>query len=308
MEEIAKRQGGAIRTDQLLAAGFSRTRIKAQLAAQRWQRIHPRVHALFTGPPPRETQLWAAVLYAGEGAALSHESAAEVWGLAEPMDPIHVTIPGRRRVTPQPGLRIHRSSWLDDARHPTRRPPRTRVEDTVLDLIDKAKTLDEVITWITRACQRRRTTPHRLHAALDARPRMSWRELTTSILTDVAEGAETPLELEYVRRVERPHNLPSAQRQRRIAAAHWVDAIYEDQRLIVELDGRLGHAEEGVFRDHKRDNRSTERGYATLRFGWTDVVGNSCAIAEQVRRALRRNGWSGESSACGPRCQPKRAA
>lgn len=301
------RQAGARSVDQLLAAGVDRNHIRAQVRARRWQRVHPHVHALFTGPLPRETQLWAAVLYAGEGAVLSHESAAEIWGLADNRaGKIHVTIPHARRVKPQPGLRIHRSRSL--APHPTRRPPVTRVEDTVLDLIDRAETLDEVITWITRAVQRRRTTPHRLHAALNARPRQAWRELTNSILTDVAEGAETPLELEYVRRVERPHNLPPAQRQRRIAAAHWVDAIYEDQRLIVELDGRLGHVEDGVFRDHKRDNRSTERGYATLRFGWTDALVHSCLVADQVIRALRQRGWTGEAKTCGSTCEFRRAA
>lgn len=168
----------------------------------------------------------------------------------------------------------------------------------MIDLIDQAKNLEEVITWITRACQRRRTTPHRLHAALDTRPRQAWRDLATKVLAAVEHGAESPLELEYVNRVERPHGLPSAQRQRRIAAGHWVDAIYEDHKLVVELDGRIGHVEEGAFRDHKRDNRSTERGYATLRFGWTDVVDNSCEVAAQVAATLRRS----DSKKCGSSC------
>ncbi|MBM7790851.1 DUF559 domain-containing protein [Tenggerimyces flavus] len=298
-----------VRIDQLLAAGITRAQIRAHVAARRWQRIHPRVHALFTGPLPRAAELWAAVLYAGSGAVLSFESAAEVWGLNErTVGPVHVTIPSTRRVTPQAGLRIHTAEGLEAARHPTKRPPVTRVEDTVIDLIDKAKNLEEVMTWITRACQRRRTTPDRLHAALNARPRQAWRDLTAKVLAEVEDGAESPLELEYVRRVERPHNLPSAARQRKIATGHWVDAIYENYRLIVELDGRLGHIEEGVFRDHKRDNRSTERGFATLRFGWSDVMGNTCSIAEQVMSALRRNGWRSESKKCGAGCQLARAA
>lgn len=45
--------------------------------------IHPGVYATFTGQVGRQARMWAALLYAGEGARLSHETAAELTGLAD---------------------------------------------------------------------------------------------------------------------------------------------------------------------------------------------------------------------------------
>ena len=94
--------------------------------------------------------LWAAVLRAGPGAALSHDSAAELDRLADaPSRCIHVTVDSRRQValSSREGLGqtqriiIHRSTRLDQARHPARTPPRTRIEDAVLLLADRAAVL-----------------------------------------------------------------------------------------------------------------------------------------------------------------------
>ena len=95
------------------------------------------IFATFTGRPPRLSQLWAAVLKAGQGATLSHETAAAMAGLIDPADaagPIHITVPVRRQPRPYAGVVIHQSSRVDAARHPTRLPPQTRIEETVIDL------------------------------------------------------------------------------------------------------------------------------------------------------------------------------
>jgi hypothetical protein len=78
--------------------------------------VHPGVYATFTGELPREAKLWAAVLQAGAGAALSHESAAEIHELIDkPSTWIHVSVPagrhpGEERKTR--GVIIHRSRKL----------------------------------------------------------------------------------------------------------------------------------------------------------------------------------------------------
>jgi hypothetical protein len=105
------------------------------------------VYAAFTGKPTRRAELWAAVLRAGPSAVLSHQSAAEVWGLLNSPSPvIHVTVPHDRNPERRgqiPGVVIHRSRSLRQARHPALRPPRTRVEETVLDLVECARSFDE---------------------------------------------------------------------------------------------------------------------------------------------------------------------
>jgi hypothetical protein len=70
---------------------------------------------------PRAALLWAAVLKAGPGAALSHETAAELHGLTcKPAPLIHVTVPAGRRVEPVPGLIVHRSARIAEARRRAR--------------------------------------------------------------------------------------------------------------------------------------------------------------------------------------------
>ncbi|MGH3095416.1 MAG: hypothetical protein ACRDMV_05375 [Streptosporangiales bacterium] len=158
---------------------------------------------------------------------------------------------------------------------------------------------------MSRACQRRKTTPDRLGAALAARKKIRWREPIQGALADVSDGAETPLELAYLRGVERGHGLPRGTRQghRKIGArTQWIDVDYGDFRVRVELDGRIGHVDEGMFRDRARDNLSSEEGFLTLRYGWHETYADSCATAAQVATILGRRGWSGRSQPCNPFC------
>jgi len=126
--ETAHWQEGAISRRQLLEAGLSSQLIKRRLERGRWQQLYGGVYAVFNGPPPRGTWLWAAILRAGEGAVLSHQTAAELHGLIDsPSEAIHVTVPSTRRIT-TPGLVVRLSHRISQARQPNRDPPRTTVE------------------------------------------------------------------------------------------------------------------------------------------------------------------------------------
>jgi len=131
---------------------------------------------------------------------------------------------------------------------------------------------DNAIAWLTKACQRRRTTPARLAEALGKRTRHRWRNLLEDALSDVAAGFESVLEYRYVRGVERPHGLPEARRQQVVILGgrrRRTDNDYEPFGVVVEPDGRLGHEGEGVFRDRTRDNKQDgqPKGFATVRLG-----------------------------------------
>lgn len=304
--ELSNRQAGILSVLQVAQGGLSRDIPRTQIKAGRWQRVHPRVYATFTGPLPRDAQIWAALLYAGDGATLSHETAAELWGLLDGQsERLHVTIPVNRRMASLAEVQIHYAHRLADSRHPTRIPRVTVVEHTVLDLIDRATRVDDVLTWVTRAVQRRRTTPERLGLALDERKKIRWRAATANALAEARLGAVSPLEIAYVRRVERAHGLPAGTRQRhRLSGprSQWTDVEYEAFRMVVELDGRLGHVDEGAFRDRRRDNAATMRGMVTLRYGWTDTTSTPCAVAAEVTRVLQARGWTGAARPCGPAC------
>jgi predicted transcriptional regulator of viral defense system len=124
----------------------------------RWQRLQRGVYATFSGEPTREAVLWAALLRVGPDATLSHQTAAERHGLIDgPSSVITITVPASRHPAQVkiPGIVIHRSDAILRTRHPALLPPCTRVEDTVLDLIEGTSTFDDAYAWICRAIGRR---------------------------------------------------------------------------------------------------------------------------------------------------------
>ena len=57
------------------------------------------------------------------------------------------------------------------------------------------------------------------------------------------------------------------------------DVAYEEQRVLVELDGRLGHQGAARVTDGIRDRRSATRGWLTVRAFWVDVAVTPCELA-----------------------------
>jgi very-short-patch-repair endonuclease len=305
-DETIRNQAGAVTRGQALAAGMSAGAIRSRLDSGRWQALFRSTYATFSGPVPRDCLLWAAVLHAGDGAVVSHESAAELVGLADqPSELVHVTVAAERRVRRAAGIVVHRSNRAAVARHPLRTPPQTRIEETVVDLTQVSATLGEALGWITRACGRRLTRSDRIREVLAARKKVRWREELLAVLTDVADGAQSSLELHYLRDVERAHRLPRGSRQlavRRPGGRWYDDVRYALFGVTVELDGRAAHPDEARWRDMRRDNAAAVDGRRVLRYGWADVAGQPCAVAAQVATVLRASGWSGTARRCGTQC------
>ena len=244
-------QCGVIDRSQAKQVGFSNRQIWYRLRSGRWQQVHEGIYATFTGPLTREARLWAALRRAGEEAILSHETAAEVHGLIDrpASKTVHVTVPAHRRPVRRAaisGIVIHRSAQSRPQLPSTWKLPLTRIEDTVLDLIDAAPTFQVAYGWIARAVSRRFTTTSMLRAALATRRRIRFRSELAVALGDSDDGIHSGLEFRYARDVERAHGLPSAQRQarREIAGkAHYRDNWYAEFRVCVELDGPTFHRE-----------------------------------------------------------------
>jgi hypothetical protein len=305
-DETVRRQCGVVTRAQALAAGLTVEGIRARIGARRWQPLFRSVYATFSGPVPRDALRWAAVLRAGDRAVLSHHSAAELIGLADADSPlIHVTVPADRRIRPIRGIAVHHSHRIDAARHPVRTPPQTRVEETVIDLTQVSASLEEAAGWITRACGRRFTRPERVAATLALRKKARWRAELLGVLADVGGGAHSPLELRYLRDVERAHGLPPAVRQHAVrgtGATRYEDVRYAEFGVVVELDGRAAHTDDARWRDMRRDNASVVAGRWVLRYGWSDVGGSPCAVAAQVATVLQAAGWPGQPRPCRPDC------
>lgn len=104
------------------------------------------------------------------------------------------------------------------------------------------------------------------------------------------------LELAHLRDVERAHGLPRGRRNRyRGGLRHRSDVGYG---VLVELDGRLGHTDEGRFRDFRRDHDFALRALLTLRYGWHDVAEQPCEVTNQVSTVLQGRGWSDLPARC----------
>jgi hypothetical protein len=297
LSELAGLQCDVLSRRQILAGGLTCGVLRSRLRCRSWQRLRPGVYAAFSGEPSRAAALWAAVLYAGPGAALSHQTAAQLVGLTDSdTSLIHVTVPTDRRVGKQAGLVIHVSTRAAAAIHPARTPPQTRVEETILDLWQAAPNLDDAVGWITRGLGRRLTTQERLRAAAAARSRVRWRAQLTELLNPDTAGIHSVLEYRYLRHVERPHRLPVSRRQahaRRDGRNEYRDTLYEAYSTAIELDGRAAHPGDSRWRDIERDNAASVVGITTMRYGWRDVTAKPCKVAAEIAAVLAARGYTG---------------
>jgi len=307
-------QRGVIALWQAERAGLAPGLVRAKLRGGRWQPLYRGVYAAFTGEPPRTAWQWAALLRAGEGAALSHYTAAEIDKLTDRVsNVIHVTVGHDRRVQldeearapSAPRITLHRSGRISASRHPARTPPRTRIAETVIDLTQLAANFDDVLGWLSRSCARGLTTPDQLRSAAAARRKMRWRREILIALDDVAAGAHSPLEYHFVHGVERAHRLPAAKRQVQLiteTGRRYLDNLYAAFAVGVELDGRAYHPAETRWDDLHRDNRCAVAGLTILRYSWADVTERRCSTAAELARLLSERGWAGPLRRCAPSC------
>jgi hypothetical protein len=286
--------------------------IKFRVSSGRWRQLHLGVYATFTGAPGRNAQLWAALLSAGPSAMLSHETAAELQRLTDkPSETIHVTVPGQRHIAAIRGVSLHRSARAVEAVQRDSNPPRTSIEETVLDLTQSAASFDDVCGWVTRAVARDLTDEGRLRAAMRQRSKLRWRADLHELITAAASGDHSVLEYRYERDVERAHGLPEPVRQAPFVGPDGRkgrrDRLYREFGVVVELDGRLAHPAENQWRDKDRDNAAALDGHQSLRYDWTHIRWHPCATALEVARVLRVHGWDGWPRPCSPGCPVERA-
>jgi hypothetical protein len=310
LRKTAELQAGVVSRKQAVADGASPGEIDAKLRFKRWQQVHRGVYATFTGALSRRARLWAAVLYAGQGAMLSHDSAGELQGLADkPADAIHVTVPASRRVAPVPGVVIHRSDL------PERREecspgeiPVTRVADTLIDLAEACASVDDVYGWVTRAFGRHEVpvTMIDLLVAVRLRKKLRWRAEITEAIVAADGGAHSALELLWEKNVEEPHGLPAARKQvpfkKENGKVGYRDREYVPWGVIIELDGKKSHPAEQRGQDNARDRQASVRRKETMHYGWREAKYAACESATEVIWVLWRRGWRGRPKPCSAGC------
>jgi very-short-patch-repair endonuclease len=287
LAQLATRQHGVVGRRQLLALGFREEAIKLRLAAGRLSTLHQEVYAVGHRRVGQRGRWWAGVLAYGDGALLSHRSAAEIWGFGRQRRAVEVTAPsGRQGLDRRTGIWIHRCRLDPEDRAVRDGIPVTTVARTLFDL---AEVDDE----------------SRLRHAWEEADRLHLLQLR--VVEEVSERGYGRRALKPIRRLLTEARAPSRTRspleerfQDFIAAHrlpppatnvtvldHEVDALWPQARLVVELDSWEYHRHRAAFeRDRARDPKLLLAGYRTIRITHRRLDNEASALAAQIRALL----------------------
>ena len=283
LRELARRQHGRVTWAQLRHLGISDSSIHAWIETGRLERVLPKVYALGHRAPSREAALWAAVLYAGPGAVLSHRTAAHWRGLIDhPPRRIEVSTP--RKIPSARGVVVHGRRQVERTLH--NGLPVTSIPQTLLDLaahddqrltrralaqLDYRRELD--VDAISAICRPGRAGSRNLRRALAVHnPRLAF--------------TNGPLEYDFMAWCER-WRLPLPRVNVRVHGI-LVDAHWPEQRLVVELDGLANHSTPAQLRrDKANDLRLRRHGIAVLRYDWALIHERPRAVHRDLAAALR---------------------
>jgi hypothetical protein len=281
----------------VLHLGGNHSLVRRRLRAGRWLRRAPAVIGLADYAHGPRSDLWAALLDADEQAMACHEAAGALHEL------------GKFRLG-EPAVLVphgsHHVATLGTV-HQTRKMPNavllggiptTPIVRTILDLaatrtplalgrlvdevgVRRPGDLDAIVRgheWMVRT---RRAGSLALGQALHGRthgyvPARSELERLLDVI--IATLPVTPPRREV--------DLPNRQQ-----LPHRVDRLFEDQRIIIEGDGRLWHARMAAMEeDKRRDRRALLLGYSTVRYSWHELQDEAAAVrAELLELLVRRS-------------------
>jgi Transcriptional regulator, AbiEi antitoxin len=290
---VARHHGGPFSNREARAAGMSYGQIARRLQHGEWRELLPRtyVHASTVVTP--DILRRAALLWAGDGAVLSHRSAGELWGLdgvgvAKP----ELTVAGTRH--PRSELvAVHRSLALEpeDVVH----RDGMRVTSPTRTVVDLASVLDPTALRVAfeSARRERRTSVAAVrdrHASIGGPGRPGAAALGALLeQLDGAAPCEYPLEVLVAEILERS-SLPAPERQFRVRAGGHrfrLDFAWPDQRVALECDGRRRHSEDGDFaRDRARWSCLAIDRWRLLFATWSDATQRADALVRRLDLAL----------------------
>src|SRR3954454_4387812 len=207
--DLARTQYGVITHAQMIVLGYSSQAIQHRISRGRLHPIHRGVYAVGRAELTQEGEWMAAVLACGDTAALSHDSAAALWGIAKrAKTPIHVSVLVDSRS--RNGIEVHRRKELSATTY-----KRIRVTTPAQTLIDLAHTWSqsELEQAIGEADLRRRVGLRALRTAATKAGR-SGAPLRAIIDRVTFRVRQPALEREFLRLIAQA-DLPLPETQRR---------------------------------------------------------------------------------------------
>ncbi len=285
---LARRQHDVIARDQLIRLGFGPDAIKHRVAKGR---LHPIRRGIYAVGRPQLTERghWmAAVLSCGQGAALSHASAAALWRIVDKQPKqTEVSVPAPRAPR-RPGIRVHRRAGLTAADLTTRDGvPVTSPVRTLLDLATRLPPA-RLEAAINQADKHDVIDPDTLRAALGSHAREPGVGRLRKVL-DQRTFALTDSELERrFLRLARHAGLPLPLTGQFLNGFK-VDFYWPDHGLVVETDGlRYHRTPTQQARDRRRDQAHSAAGLTPLRFTHAQVRYEPRHVEKTLASVTRR--------------------
>ena len=253
---------------ELLACGLTHDGIARRVANRRLHRVHRGVYAVGHDGLTMRGRFLAAVKASGQGAVLSHLSAAALWDLVtyEEARPPDVIVPTRRTGA---GVAVHR----------TRNPPPTVRYDNI-PVTTPARTLIDLSSVlpfkplrraVREAFARKRVTTHELHGTklLDEADSPTRSQLEDLVLDLIHQGGFEPPDV----------NQP-------LRNGYIPDFRWPDQRLILEADSRTHHADPLAKQDDaKRQAHLEADGERVIRVTYLQALTDPQQTLQRLRRA-----------------------
>lgn len=289
MAGLARRQHGVVARRQLREVGFSDRAIDRRLERSQLHEVFRGVFVFGPRRIGRNGRWMAAVLASGDGAVLSHRSAARFWRLLPlAVESVDVTRPGRR--VRRHGIIGHRSDlqgdeWLVEDEIPVTSPFRTIFD--LAAVVDK-RTLERASHEAeVRELRDRVSLPMLLERYPGRRGARNVRAMLGSgepVGITRNDFEEAFLALVDACGLPRPRmNADLAVRGRFIE----IDALWEHERLAAELDSRGVHGTKKRFEsDRLRDRILVAEGWRTMRVTWRQLQDEPEEIAADLRLAL----------------------
>jgi very-short-patch-repair endonuclease len=285
---LVRRQHGVITYRQLRELGVSRRGIEHRIRIGRLHCLHRGVYSVGRREVTQNGHWMAAVLACGEGAALSHESAAALWGIRRVhAGAIQVSVPWPRNPR-HDGIYIHRRRQLT--------PDLVTARDVIpvtaitLTLIDLATHLgrDSLEAAINEADNLGLTTPNRLREDLLAHPAIhGTARLRRTLDRRTFTLTDSHLERRFLR-LARQAGLPKPRTQEMLQG-HRVDFHWPEFDLVVETDGLRYHRTPAQqAKDRHRDQALTAAGLTVLRFTHGQIRHDPDEVAATLTATSRR--------------------
>jgi hypothetical protein len=281
---LASRQRGYATRRQLFALGESRDAVDYRVKVGRLIPDFAGVYGVGHLSKDPVDRAFGAVLACGDGAVLSHQSAATLWGIYRHWRrPLHVTAPSGHC---RKGIVVHRAKLH----------PRDRTRQLGLPVTSPARTLLDNAPRLTEKALTRAVNDLLRQGFLNRSDLVELlirccRHPGARLLRPFAHSTRGPTRSEFedaFHAFTERFDLPDALVNTHLHGFE-VDAYFPEEGLVVELDGWDFHSSQLSFRsDREQDAALLERGIVTVRITWDRLIDTPGREARRLRAILEQ--------------------